>query len=57
MGRARYRPIDGREICCFFFLEEVWEVELRKFSEEKKKRILWGLEPIPIPLTGQCKYH
>ena len=34
------------------------EDELRKFSEgKKKKRILSGLEPMPIPLTVQCNYH
>ena len=58
--RARYRPIDDRArywANCFF-LDKVWEVELRKFSEKKKKkRILARLEPILIPLTGQCNYH
>ena len=37
-GRARYRPIDDR--ACYwanFFLDDVWEVELRKFSETKRK--------------------
>ena len=39
-GRARYRPIDDRARywANFFFLDEVWEVELRKFSNKKKKK-------------------
>ena len=56
-GRARYKPIDDRARYCLFFLEEVWEVELEKISVKKKKRILSGLEPVLIPLTGQCNYH
>ena len=60
MDRARYRPIDdlARYWANFSFLDKVWEVELRKFSEEKiKKRILSGSEPMLIPLTNQCNYH
>ena len=50
-------PIDDlARFWAIFFLDEVWEVELRKFSEKKKKRILSGLEPMLIPLTGQCNY-
>ena len=37
MGRARYRPIDDRTRYCCFFLDEVWEVEVGKFSVKKKK--------------------
>ena len=62
-GRARYRPIDDRaRYWKKNFLgggggDKVCEDELRKFSEEKKKRILSGLEPMLIPLTVQCNYH
>ena len=39
-GRARYRPMDDRaRYWENFFLDEVWEVELRKFSEQKKKKM------------------
>ena len=57
-GRARYRSINDRARYWLFFGDEVWEVELGKFSvKKKKKRILSGLEPMLIPLTGQCNYH
>ena len=57
MGRARYRPIDDRaRYWANLFLDEVWKVELRKFSE-KKKRVLSGLEPMLILLTDQCNYN
>ena len=57
LGRARYRPIDDRAL--LFFLDEVWEVELRKFSEEKKKKNIVGIRthahsfngPVQVPLA------
>ena len=55
-GRARYRPIDDRARYWENFLGG--EDELRKFSEEKKKkRIMSRLKPMLIPLTVQCNYH
>ena len=57
LGRARYRPIDDR--ACYwanFVLDEVREIEVRKFSEEKKEDIV-GMRTLPIPLTDQCNYH
>ena len=58
MGRARYRPIDDRARYCLFVLDEIWEIELRKFSEEKKKNIV-GIRthahsfngPVQVPLA------
>ena len=48
----------ARAIGRIFFLDEVWEVELRrKFSEKKNERVLSGLEPMLISLMGQCNYH
>ena len=49
-GRARYWPIDDRaRYWANFFLDEVWKIELRKFSEKKKYiYILWGLEPMLV---------
>ena len=41
LGRARYRPIDDRVRYWEIFFgggDKVWEDELRKFSEEKKKK-------------------
>ena len=39
MSRARYRPIDDRaHYWVNFFLDEVWEVQLGKFSEKKKRK-------------------
>ena len=60
MGRAKYRSIDDcARYWANFCSDKVKEAELRKFSEKKKekKRILSGLEPVPIPLTDQCNYH
>ena len=61
MGRARYRLIDDHaSYWANFFLgggDKVWEDELRKVSEQKKKRVSSGLEPMLIPLTAQCNYH
>ena len=37
------------------FLDKVWEIELRIFSEEKKQK--QNIVGILIPLTGQCNYH
>ena len=53
-GRLTIAHAIGR----ILFLDEVWEVELTKFAEKKKKkRILSGLQPMLIPLAGQCNYH
>ena len=59
MGRARYWPIDGRASywANCLLLDEVWEVELGKFSNQKKKNIV-GIrtyahsieEPVQPPL-------
>ena len=58
-GRARYRPIDDRASywAIFFFFNAVREVELRKFSEKKKKKDIVGIRTMLIRLTGQCNYH
>ena len=47
----------ARAIGQIFFLDEVREVEVRKFSEEKKKKDIVGIRTLPIPLTDQCNYH
>ena len=58
-GRARYRPRSRGLFGDFFCLDEVWEVELRKFSGKKKrKKNIVGIrtnahsfdEPVQLPL-------
>ena len=55
-GRASYRPIDDRtRYWGIFFLDAVWEVELRKCSEEhthKKKNHAHSFDrPVQLPLV------
>ena len=57
MGRARYRPIDGRARYWAIFFGGGGEINLENFQRKKKKRILSGLEPMLIPVTVQCNYH
>ena len=55
MVLARYRPIDDRaRYWAIFFLDEVREVEVRKFSEGKKKMDIVEIRTLPTPLTDQC---
>ena len=62
-GRARYRPIDDCTPIVFFFLDEVCEVELRKFSVKKKEKNIVGIRthvhsfngPVQLPLAHRDK--